>query len=65
VSVNKNYRLSLESLYGKAKSKNEEFRKLSTSFQKFAGQNPDLRLSPTTLQPEITLGVNDYGEKCA
>jgi len=42
-----------------AKVSPADFRKLSTSPQKFADQNPEMTLSPTTLYSEIALKGNN------
>jgi len=49
---NKNYRLLLKRLYGRAKLKNHSFRKLSSE--------RGMRTSPTSLQSKMTLRIDDY-----
>jgi hypothetical protein len=43
----------------------QDFRKKSSFSQILPVKKAMLRLSPTTMQSEMTLRVNDYGEKCA
>jgi len=46
-----------------AKVSPADFRKLSTSPQKFADQNPEMTLSPTNAEPNAIVQGEDYGSK--
>jgi hypothetical protein len=50
-------------LYGGEISKNEEYRKKSSFFQIPPTKKAMLRLSPTSLHPEMTLRVDDCWQK--
>jgi hypothetical protein len=64
-NFNKNYRLPLERSYGRRILENHDFRKESSFSQNLADQNSNLKLSPTYLQYQVDLGVDDYYLKCA